>query len=182
MTNIDNIKKQRHYFGNKGLSSQSCGFSGNHVWMWELGHKEGWMRKNWCFWTAVLEKTLESPLDLKDIKPVNPKGNQSWRFIGRTDAEAPILWPLMQRTDPLEKTLMLGMIEGMRRRGWQKTRWLEGITNSMEVNLSKLWELVMNREAWIFSVDEVPKRQTGLSDWTRWRIRSSTPVLCCFHQ
>ena len=86
------IKKQRHYFANKGPSSQSYGFSNSHVWMWELDHKEGWVPKNWCFWTVVLEKTLESP---KEIKPVHPKGNQSWIFTGRTDAEteAPILWP-----------------------------------------------------------------------------------------
>ena len=89
------IKKQRHYFTNKGLSSRSCGFSSSHVWMWELDHKEGCAPKNWCFWTVVLEKTLESPLDCKEIKPVNPKGNQSKMFIGGTDVEAktPILWP-----------------------------------------------------------------------------------------
>ena len=87
------IKKQRHYFANKGLSSQSYGFSSGHVWMWELDHKEGWMLKNWCFWTVVLEQTPENPLDFKEIQPVNPKGNQSWVFIGSTDAEAPIFWP-----------------------------------------------------------------------------------------
>ena len=87
------IKKQRCYFGNKGLSSQSYGFSSSHVWMWELNYKESWVPKNWCFWTVVLEKTLESPLDCKMIKPVNPKGNKSWVFIGRTDADASILWP-----------------------------------------------------------------------------------------
>ena len=81
------IKKQRHYFANKGLSSQGYGFSSSHVWMWELDHKEGWVPKNWCFGAVVLEKTLESPLDSKEIQPVNPKGNQSWIFIGRTDAE-----------------------------------------------------------------------------------------------
>ena len=88
-------KKQRHYFANKGPSSQSSGFSSSPVTMWELDHKESWMPKNWCFWTVVLEKTLESPLDYREIQPVNPKGNQSWIFIGRTDAEAetPILWP-----------------------------------------------------------------------------------------
>ena len=90
------IKKKRHYFVNKGLSSQGCGFSSNHVWMWELDYKESWALKHWCFWTVVLEKTLESPLYCKEIQPVHPKGNQSWVFIGRTDAEAvtPILWPL----------------------------------------------------------------------------------------
>ena len=101
------IKKQRHYFANKGPSSQSCGFSSSHVWMWELDHKEGWMLKSWCFWTVILEKTLESPLDCKEIQPGNPKGNQSWIFIRRTDAEteAPTLWSLdlksqLMRKDP----------------------------------------------------------------------------------
>ena len=117
------IKKLRCYFADKGPSSQSYGFSSTHVWMWELDHKESWVPKNWCFWTVVLEKTLKSPLDCKEIKPVHPKGNQSWTFIGGTDAEveAPILWPLMWRPDSLEKTLMLGKIEG-RRRGWQRMR------------------------------------------------------------
>ena len=89
------ITKQRHYFANKGPSSQSCGFASSHVWMWDLDYKESWAPKNWYFWTVMLEKILESPLDCKDIKPVHPKGNQSWIFIGRTDAEAeaPILWP-----------------------------------------------------------------------------------------
>ena len=89
------IKKQRHYFATKGLSSQSYGFSGSHIWMWVLDYKESWLLKNWCLWTVVLEKTLESPLDCKEIQPVHPKGNQSWIFIGRTNAEAetPILWP-----------------------------------------------------------------------------------------
>ena len=90
-----NIKKQKHYFAKKGPSSQSYGFSSSHVWMWELDYKEGWAPKNWCFWTVVLEKTLESPLDCKEIQPVHSKEDQSWVFIGRTDAEAetPILWP-----------------------------------------------------------------------------------------
>ena len=94
MSNLDSIFKSRD-ITNKGPYSQSCGFSSIHVWMWELDHKENWAPKNWCFWTVVLEKTLESPLDSKEIKPVNPEGNQSWIFIGRTDAEAeaPLLWP-----------------------------------------------------------------------------------------
>ena len=89
------IKKQRHYFASKGLSSQKYGFSSNHVQMWELDYKESWVLKNWCFWTVVLEKTPESPLDSKEIQPVHPKGNQSWIFIGKTnvEAETPILWP-----------------------------------------------------------------------------------------
>ena len=99
------IKKQRHHFANKGSSSQSYGFSSSHVWMWELDHKEAWEPKNWCFWIVVLEKTLESPLDSQEIKPVNPKGNQAWISIGRTDAEAeaPILGHLVWRANSLEK-------------------------------------------------------------------------------
>ena len=112
------IKKQRHYFANKGPFSQSGGFSSSHVWMWEVVYKESWAQ-NCCFWTVVMEKTLESPLDSKEIQPVHLKGNQSWIFIGRTDAEAeiPILWPPEWRTDSFGKTLMLGKIEGRRKRG-----------------------------------------------------------------
>ena len=97
------MKKQRHYFADKGLSSQSYGFSSGHVWMWELDYKESWTQKNWCFWTVVLEKTLESPLDCEEIQPVHPKGNQSWVFIGRTDVEAEQYFDhLMQRADSLD--------------------------------------------------------------------------------
>ena len=109
-----------------------------HVWMWELDYKDNWALKNWWFWTEVLEKTLESPLDCKEFQPPNPKGNKSWIFIGRTDAKAetPIIWHLMWRTDLLEKTLMLGKIEGRRRRGRQRMRWLNGITDLMDMSLS----------------------------------------------
>ena len=112
------IKKQRHYFSNKGPSSQSYGFSSSYVWMWELDYKESWVPKNRCFWNVVLEKTLKSPLVCKKIQPVHPKGNQSWIFIGRTDAEVetPILWPPNAK-NLLEKTLMLGKIEGRRKSG-----------------------------------------------------------------
>ena len=135
MTDLDNVlKKQRYHLADKGAYSQSYGFSSSHVWMWELDHKESWVSKNWCFWIVVLEKILESPLDCREIKPVHPKGTQPWIFIGRTDADIPIVRPHDKKSWLIEKTVMLENLEGKRRRGRQRVRWLVSIINSMDMN------------------------------------------------
>ena len=172
MTNLE----QRYHFANKVPYGQSYSFSSSYVLMWELNHKDGWAPKYWCFWTVVLEKTLESLLDSKEIKLVNPKGNQPWIFTGRTDAEAeaPIHWSPDMKHWLTGKDPDAGKDWGQKEKGTQRIRWLNGIINSTDMSLSKFWDIVKDREAWHAAVHEVAKSGTGLKDWTtiwHWVIR-----------
>ena len=167
-TNLDSVLESRDItLLTKVHNSEGYGLPSGHTQLWELDCKEGGVPKNWCLWTAVLEKTPESPVDCKEIKPVDLKGSRCWILNGRTDAEVetPLIWP----SDPISwstgKSLMLGKTEGRRRRGHQRIRWLDGITDAMDINLGKLMEMVRDTEVWRAAVYGVTKSQTQLGNW-----------------
>ena len=165
VTNWDSVFKSRE-ITDKSPNSQSYGFSSSHVWIWELDHKDRWAPKNWCFWTVVLEKTLEKPLDCKEIQLVNPKGNQSWIFIGRTDAEAPILWPPDTKNWLMGKDPDVGKDWRQEEKGTTEDEmvgwhhWLDGLKFEQALGVDD------GREAWRAAVHVVAKSRTWLSNWT----------------
>ena len=166
MTNVDSVLKSRDITLLTNIFYSKLWFSSSHVWMWELDYKEDWTPKNWLFRTVVLEKTLESSLDWKEIKPVHPKINRPWIFIGRTDAkaEAPILWPPDVKRQLIGKDSDAGKYWGQRIRGWQRMGWLDGIIESVDMSLSKLQQKVKHREAWHVAVHGVTKSQTWVNN------------------
>ena len=172
-------KKQRHYFANKGPSSQSYGFSSSHVWMWELDHKESWLLKNWCFPTGVLVKILESSFNCKDIKLVDPKGNQAWIFIWRTDAEAeaPVLWPPDAKSQLTGKVPDAGKYLRQKQKGMAEDKMVRllvmFITDSMNMNLSKLWEIIGDRGTWWAIVHGIVQ----LSNWTTSALKKNSTIV-----
>ena len=167
------IKKQRHYFADKDLSSQSYGFSNSQVWMWELDYKESWVLKNWCFWTVVLEKTLESPLDCKEIKPVNPKGNQSWIFFGRTDAELKLQYfgHLMQKNRLTEKDPDAGKDWRQEEKGMTEDEmvgwhhWLDGHDFEQALGIGGGQGSLACYRPWDFKVSH-------MIEWLNWKLWS----------
>ena len=173
MTNLDSIFKSRDYFANKGLSSQGYGFSSGHVWMWELDCEESWVPENWCFWTVALEKTLESPLDCKEIQPVHPKGNQSWVFIERTDAEAeiPVLWPPHAKSWLIGKDSDAGRDWGQKEKGMTEDEidgWMASLTRWMWVwvNSGSWWWTGRPGVLWFMALQRVGHDWVTELNWT----------------
>ena len=162
--------KQRHQFASKGPDSQRYGFSRSQVKMWELDHKEGWEPKNWCFWIVIFSKTIESPLDSKVIKSVNPTEINTEYSLEGFLLKLQYFSHLMWRADSLEKTLMKEKIKGKRKRVWQRMGWFHSITNSMDMNLNKLWAIEEGRGVWSTAVHTVAKSWTWLSNWKKQQI------------